>query len=44
MVSRSVIVTGGFGGIDFAVARAFRRRGSIALLDAREDRSGACET
>lgn len=45
MVSRGVIVTGGLGGIGFAVAKAFASEGArIALLDAREDKADVCES
>ncbi len=44
MVSRSVLVTGGLGGIGLAVADAFADQGDkIALVDARADGDGACQ-
>lgn len=45
MVSRSVIITGGLGGIGLATARAFAAEGaSILLLDARADTVAATES
>jgi NAD(P)-dependent dehydrogenase (short-subunit alcohol dehydrogenase family) len=45
MVSRSVIVTGGLGGIGLATARAFAAEGaSILLVDARADDAGATKS
>nr|WP_221364197.1 SDR family oxidoreductase [Sphingomonas jinjuensis] len=42
---RSVIVTGGLGGIGLACARVFAREGaSLLLVDARADEGGAAET
>jgi NAD(P)-dependent dehydrogenase (short-subunit alcohol dehydrogenase family) len=44
VVSRSVIVTGGLGGIGMAVARAFAAEGaSLLLIDARADDGSAAE-
>ncbi|QJU60125.1 SDR family oxidoreductase [Sphingomonas sp. AP4-R1] len=44
MVSRSVIVTGGLGGIGMAVARAFAAEGaSLLLIDARADDGSAAD-
>lgn len=45
MVSRSVLVTGGLGGIGLATARAFAAQGaSILLVDARADDAGAARS
>ncbi len=45
MVSRGVIVTGGLGGIGFAVARAFAGEGAgVLLVDTRADAGEACAT
>ena len=44
MVTRSVIVTGGLGGIGLAVAHGFAaEHANILLVDAREDDRGACD-
>lgn len=44
MVSRSVIVTGGLGGIGLACAHAFAREGArILLVDSRQDDGSACQ-
>lgn len=44
MVNRSILITGGLGGIGMATARAFASEGAqILLVDSRQDDRGACQ-